>query len=60
MNELETMPTVEMNAFLRWVAEATERYLEIPENKRRFEEWKREKAKRKEVQMQNAEGGMQN
>ena len=32
--------------FFRWVAEATEAYFENPDVKRRFEEWKKEKAKK--------------
>ena len=40
--DIKTLPTYETNSFARWVAEATEKYFENPEVKRRFEEWKKE------------------
>lgn len=43
MASISTLPTYEINSFARWVAEATERYFENPDVKRRFEEWKIEK-----------------
>lgn len=43
MNELSTLPTYEAKSFMLWVAEATERYFENPDVKRRFEEWKKER-----------------
>lgn len=43
MNELSTLPPYEAKRFMRWVAEATERYFENPDVKRRFEEWKKER-----------------
>jgi hypothetical protein len=39
------MPSFEMKQFARWVAQATERYFEDPDVKRRFEKWKAEKEK---------------
>ena len=43
MAPISTLPTFEMNSFARWVAEATERYFENSDVKKRFEEWKKEK-----------------
>lgn len=43
MSTLSTLPTYDINNFARWVADATERYFENPDVKRRFEKWKREK-----------------
>ena len=44
MAAISTLPTYEINSFARWVAEATEQYFENPDVKRRFEEWKKERA----------------
>ena len=44
MSELSTMPEYELNHFALWVAKATEAYFENPDVKRRFEEWKKERA----------------
>jgi len=43
MAAISTLPTYETNSFARWVAEATERYFENPDVKRRFENWKKER-----------------
>lgn len=43
MSLLSTLPTYEANSFARWVAEATEKYFEDPEVRKRFEEWKKER-----------------
>lgn len=43
MAAISTLPKYETNSFARWVAEATERYFENPDVKRRFEEWKKER-----------------
>ena len=43
MVTLSTLPKYETNSFARWLAEATERYFENPDAKRRFEEWKKER-----------------
>lgn len=48
MNDLSTLPPFEAKMFFRWVAETTEAYFENPDVKRRFEEWKKEKAKKEE------------
>lgn len=38
---MEQLPAYEAKSFARWVAEATEKYFENPDVKRRFEEWKK-------------------
>lgn len=43
MAAISTLPKYETNSFARWVADATERYFENPDVKRRFEEWKKER-----------------
>lgn len=43
MSAIKTLPTYEAQSFISWVAEATERYFENPDVKRRFEEWKKER-----------------
>ena len=52
MSDLSTLPAYEAKNFMRWVAEATERYFENPEVKRRFEEWKKEQAKKEKIHME--------
>lgn len=42
MAEIKNLPAYEAKSFARWVAEATEKYFENPEVKKRFEEWKKE------------------
>lgn len=51
MNELETIPTYEMQSFCRQIAKLAEKYFEDPENKRRFEEWEKEQELRRSVQL---------
>jgi hypothetical protein len=43
MSELSSMPTWEMNRFALWAAKAAMAYLEDPEVKKRFDEWKKER-----------------
>lgn len=43
MNELSTLPPYDVNRFYRRIAELTEKYFEISENQKRFEEWKKER-----------------
>lgn len=43
MSAIKTLPTYEAQSFISWVAEATERYFENPDVKRRFEDWKKER-----------------
>ena len=43
MDVMSTMPTYEANSFIRWLAEATERYFENPSNQEEFEKWKKER-----------------
>lgn len=42
MYELSTLPRYDANRFYRKIAELAEKYFEEPENKKRFEEWRRE------------------
>ena len=42
-SDIETLPTYEARSFASWVYKATELYFKNPENKRRFEEWERER-----------------
>lgn len=48
MNELSTLPQYDANRFYKWIAKMTEMYFEIPENKKRFEEWKKEREAKSE------------
>ena len=43
MAAISTLPKYETDSFALWVAEATERYFENPDVKRRFEKWKKER-----------------
>lgn len=47
MNELSTLPPYDANRFYRRIAELTEKYFEISENKKKFEEWKKQKGVKK-------------
>ncbi len=47
MSELATLPGFERKRFFRMIAKAAEEYLKDPENKKRFEEWKKEEARKK-------------
>lgn len=40
LNELSTLPAYEERYFYRRIAELAAKYLENPENRQRFEEWK--------------------
>lgn len=43
--DVSTLPVYDRNRFFREIAKMTEKYFENPENKKKFEEWKRKKAK---------------
>ena len=49
MPNIETLPPYKSYSFAKWLGEATEKYFENPDVKRRFEEWKREKARKEEA-----------
>lgn len=50
MNILENMPEFERNQFLRWVAEAAQEHFKVPENQRRFEEWKKSRNEQQNIE----------
>ena len=57
MSEISTLPEYELNHFALWVARAAEKYFNDPENKRRLEEWKKEKREKERMERElNAEG----
>lgn len=39
--DIKTLPKWESESFCRYIAEATEKYMKDPKNKKRFEEWKK-------------------
>lgn len=43
MASISTLPKYESEQFMRWLAEAAEKYFENPENQKRFEQWKKER-----------------
>lgn len=49
-SEIKTLPKWELDNFCRYIAEATEKYMQDPLNKKRFEEWRKEKDKNKKVE----------
>lgn len=56
--ELSTLPRYEARDFFLWIAKMAEAYLEIPENKRRFKEWRKaqvESEVKKDEQMENVQ-----
>ena len=52
MCSIESLPEYEKNSFLIWVANATKKYLEDPENMRRFKEWEKEKKLKEQSECQ--------
>lgn len=52
MSELSTMSVYEARRFASWVAKAAEAYFKDPEVQRRFEEWKKEEAKKEKIHME--------
>ena len=50
MSEIRTLPKWELENFCKYIAEATEKYMQDPENKKRFEEWKKDKDRIKKVE----------
>lgn len=48
--DIKTLPTWELNNFYKYIAKATEEYMKDPENKRRFEIWKKDKDRIKKVE----------
>lgn len=48
--EIKTLPKWELENFCRYIAEATEKYMQDPKNKKHFEEWKKDKDRIKKVE----------
>lgn len=43
MAQITTVPACDLKNFARWVATATEQYFENPDNRIRFEKWRKER-----------------
>lgn len=48
MENISTLPKYESLSFARWLAKATEEYFKDPEVQRRFAEWQKKEALKKQ------------